>query len=91
MAKKKVPPRRTRGPGKQGSIPKGRAQQSGRKRGVRRLTEVRPIEHRPAPKSARAKGQRQNAPLDEGKARRGVRGSKKRGAKGWRKQRQRGS
>lgn len=88
--KKKVPARRTRGPGKQGSLPKGGAQQSGRKRGEKRVTEVRPIEGRRAPKATRAKGQRQNVPLDEGKARRGVRGSKKRGAKTWRARRQRG-
>lgn len=89
MVKKKVPTRRTRGRGTQGSLPKGREQQSGRKRGAKRVTEVRPIEHRLAPKAQRAKGQRQSVPLDEGKARRGVRGSKKRGAKTWRKRRQR--
>jgi hypothetical protein len=79
MSRRKVKPTQlTRRPERQGSLPKGREHQSSRKRGARR---TQPVDARLAPTDARADGQRASSVLDQGKARRGVKGRPSRGAR----------
>lgn len=72
-----IPGQRTRRPGRLGKQPKGRAQQSGRKRGAKRPTKERPLKENMPPSAPRTKGQLEQGPGSKGHARIGRRGKER--------------